>query len=169
MQHKYKPWTPTPASSNPAALSKLLLLFLQSPFPQSNFTVHLPTELLIPISASHSSCPPSAQMRQITSNTWGWGKQEQLKFCPTENSSFMFSKLSSLSFQYYFSFLLSYNSNNLSSMDKANGYFKAPLHALKCQLSTTETPPSMFICCLVYLWKFSICYWEFSARSGSLV
>jgi len=54
-------FSPAPVSSNPAALSKPLLLLLQTHLPQSNFTVHLPAELLIPTSASHSTCPPSAQ------------------------------------------------------------------------------------------------------------
>lgn len=54
-------------------------------------------------------------------------------------------------------------------MNKANWHYKVPLHALERQLPTTEIQPCMLIFCPVYLWTLSICYWEFSARSGSLV
>lgn len=118
--------------------------------PKRAQALHLPVVLLIPISAFHSSCPPSVQRRQIISNTWGWEEWKQLKFYPIESSSFIFSKLNNLCFQHYFSFRLSYNSNNLSSINKADGHCKVPLHALKCQLSTTRTKPSMFRCCPIY-------------------
>lgn len=135
-----------PVSPNQAALSKQILPFLQPHFPQSNFTVHVSTKLLIPNSASQSSCPPLAQMRQIMPNTWEEEEWEQLRFCPTESSSFMIFKSKQLGFPVLIFFFLSHNSSNLSAMNKPNQHCGVPLYALNVSFPLQKVSSA---CCVV--------------------
>lgn len=78
------------------------------------------------------------------------GEWDQLRFRPTESSSFMFLKVSSLAFQYYFSFFLSHNSSNLSAMNKSNQHCGVPLHALNVSFPLQKLNPdcSVVVSCL---------------------
>lgn len=83
---------------------------------------------------------------------------EQLRFCPTESSSFMFLKVSSFAFQDYFFFFLSHDSSNVAARNKSNQRCGVPLHALNVSFPLQKLNPECSVVTSHILYVFVLFY-----------